>query len=1135
MNKAREEASNQMAANDTRRLRVVVTGDSDDAQQALEQVGTAADESESRLMMLTRTLAGFAAKGAVLLGAVGAAAVTMGVSTASQLEQVEVGFTTMLGSAEKARKFMKQLQDFAAATPFEFTELVGSAQRFLAMGFAAKEVIPMLTAVGDAVAAMGGSAESVDAVTRALGQMQAKGKVSGEELMQLTEQGIPALKILADSYGVTTSEMSEMITKGKVMSDKAIPLLIKGLQDGTKNVKGFGGMMDKQSQTMQGKWSTFMDTLKMGLGNLAKNLLPAAKVAIDVLSKGMSDFFAGIQGKGKLEGFSGTINEIGLGLRAMVGAFKEGDVTSKGIVGNFEFLAVTVRELVKAFKEGEVTSGSWRGVLERMAAIVHELVSAAILLGQAVGVMVGWFRQHETITKTLLVTLAALVALTKVHAFVMGVQAAGGAMAMLKSLTLVASITKVVAAVQWAYNGALAAAGWIQIAGYLAAVNVQMKIMAALTKVQIALQWAWNAAQALSPTTWIILGIIALVAAVVLLWKKSDTFRNWVLGTLWPSLKKAWEQLQAVFWVVVNSLIAAWNWLKNGIMTVWNAVVAFLRPIVQTLLRIFTPIASAIMKIGQILMAFYIGVWKVIWIAIQVAVKIFMAYFTNVVLPAIRFVINTLVGLAKFLWNMFKANWDLIKKLIGNFVTWLNATVVPKFKYAWLVITTAVQIMRDHVTKTFNLVRDRMRAVFQAIAGPISAVLNRAITTIRGWLTNLKNFWNGLFDGIKNKSNSTMDAVKKAFEKGKNGIKAAWDQIVNVTKKPINFVIQSVYNDRIRALWNKVAEKFGIKTRLDTIPKLAKGGVVGSGYGTRDDQLALMMRGEGVLTTKEMKKLGGPAGFQEFRSSLAMYGRGGVVGQGDGPGFLKSLISKGKDIFQGIAGSVIKPLVSGIRSVISSGLPNSGFGGLMKGGANTILNNLVSWVAGKDKEIGAMGGAGGAVGYRAMQALIKARFPQLTMWSGFRRGARTLSGNPSYHGMGRAVDYAPNRALAAWIRATFGSKTKELISPWNDLNLNNGRPHRYTGAVWNQHNFAGGNAHVHWAMDGASTVDPGWFMGYNGTGKPETLVNSDKIPGLSGVTINGGLHLHGVQDVKGLRDELIKLGKRNGGKSGLPN
>lgn len=1120
-----------MASNDTRRLRVVVTGDSSDAQQALEQVGEAADQSESKLMTFTKTLASFAGRGALLLGAVGGAAVTMGVSTASQLEQVEVGFTTMLGSAEKAHKFMKQLQDFAAATPFEFTDLTDSAQQFLAMGFAAKDVIPMLTAVGDAVAAMGGSAENVESVTRALGQMQAKGKVSGEELMQLTEQGIPALRILADSYGVTTTDMSKMIEKGQVMSAKAIPALIKGLSEGTKTVKGFGGMMEKQSATMQGKWSTFMDTLQMGLGNIAKRLLPAAKIGIDILSKAFGNFFSGIEGKGKLEGFTGTINEVGLGLRAMVIAFKEGDITSKGLVGKFEFFAVTIRTLIKAFKEGEVTSGSWRGVLERVAAIIHELASATIWLGKATASLIGWFRQHETTTKSLLVALGALVALTKLHAVVMGVQAAGGALAMLKNLSLVASVTKVVAAVQWAYNGALAAASYLQIAGFLGLMKIQQLALAAGTKIATAAQWLWNVALNANPLGLIVIAVAAVVGAIYLLWKNNEGFRNFVLNVLWPAIKKAWEAIKVAFMVAIDAIVAAFNWLKNGVMVVWNAIVGFMRPIINTIVAVMTPIMSVIMKIASVVFNFYTAVWKIVWIAIQVAVKLFVMYFTNVVLPTLRFVFNLIAGIVKFLYNVFKAQWELIKMVVSKVVGWFNDNVVPRVKAAWNAINQASAAMRNFFVNVFNAIKAKVQSIFAAIAGPIAAILNAGINTIRTWLTNLRNWWNGLFDGLKNRASSTMDGVKRAFEKGKNGIAAAWNQIVAVTKKPINFVIQDVYNDRIRGLWNKVAEKFGIKTRLDVIPKLAKGGVIGQGYGTKDDQLALLMRGEGILTTKEMKKLGGPAGFQEFRNSLAMYGKGGVVG-GDGPGWFKQLASKGKEIFQGVAGTVIKPLVNTIRGVINSGLPGDGFSGLMRGGANTILNSLVSWVGGKDKEIGAIGGAGGAIGYKAMQRLISARFPGLAMISGFRPGARTLSGNRSYHSIGRAVDYPPVRALAAWIRGTFGAKTKELITPFQELNLHNGRSHRYTGAVWNQHNFAGGNAHVHWAMDGITDVAPGPFIGVNRTGKTETLVNKDLIP--AGLVINGGLHLHGVQNVKQLRDELIKLSKRNGGQSGLP-
>jgi hypothetical protein len=132
-----------------------------------------------------------------------------------------------------------------------------------------------------------------------------------------------------------------------------------------------------------------------------------------------------------------------------------------------------------------------------------------------------------------------------------------------------------------------------------------------------------------------------------------------------------------------------------------------------------------------------------------------------------------------------------------------------------------------------------------------------------------------------------------------------------------------------------------------------------------------------------------------------------------------------------------------------------------------------SWATG----LGGLGSGGGGNGWQWQMAVLRRAFPGLPLISGFRPGARTLSGNRSYHSLGRAVDLPPRRDVAAWIRANYGARTKELITPYNDLNLWNGRPHRYTGAIWNQHNFAGGNAHDHWAFKNGGLVDLMDMMG----------------------------------------------------------
>jgi hypothetical protein len=128
---------------------------------------------------------------------------------------------------------------------------------------------------------------------------------------------------------------------------------------------------------------------------------------------------------------------------------------------------------------------------------------------------------------------------------------------------------------------------------------------------------------------------------------------------------------------------------------------------------------------------------------------------------------------------------------------------------------------------------------------------------------------------------------------------------------------------------------------------------------------------------------------------------------------------------------------------------------------------------------GMLGGGGGGKGWQWQMNVLRQAFPGLPLWSGFRPGSRTLSGNLSYHAQGRAVDLPPRRDVAAWIRSNYGSNTRELITPFNDLNVWNGKPHRYTGAVWNQHNFAGGNAHNHWAFNQGGLVDLMQMMNMN--------------------------------------------------------
>src|SRR5690606_8339514 len=184
----------------------------------------------------------------------------------ARMEQAQIGFTTMLGSAERADAFLRDMADFAARAPFEFPELLDAAKRMLAYGFAAEDVLPMMEAVGNAAAGLGVGAAGIDRIILALGQMRAKGKLSGEEMLQLTEVGIPAWEILAEAMDKTTAEIMEMQHKGVIPADRGIRMLVEGMN------KRIPNMMQNMEDTWEGVTATIKDVWRMTIGAVPQDL-----------------------------------------------------------------------------------------------------------------------------------------------------------------------------------------------------------------------------------------------------------------------------------------------------------------------------------------------------------------------------------------------------------------------------------------------------------------------------------------------------------------------------------------------------------------------------------------------------------------------------------------------------------------------------------------------------------------------------------------------------------------------------------------------------------------------------------------------------------------------------------------------
>lgn len=241
-------------------------------------------------------------KAASALGGIGVALAGLGaaaVKTAAGYQSTQVALTNMLGSAEKANSFLKEMQSFAAKTPFGFNDVAQASQKFLAFGFTAEQILPTLTAVGDAAAGVGAGSDGVNRLTVALGQIAAKGKLASQEMMQITELGIPAWQMLADAMGTSIADVQDQVSKGAVNSQVALEALVTGMES------KYAGLMEQQSKGIEGSWSAMMDGIEQSAAQIGLKISEALQLPdlFSGLGDTLADFAAAVETSGISEAF----------------------------------------------------------------------------------------------------------------------------------------------------------------------------------------------------------------------------------------------------------------------------------------------------------------------------------------------------------------------------------------------------------------------------------------------------------------------------------------------------------------------------------------------------------------------------------------------------------------------------------------------------------------------------------------------------------------------------------------------------------------------------------------------------------------------------------------------------------------
>lgn len=247
-------------------------------------------------------VAGTAKAIGIVSTAIGGVAVA-GAKYNAGIEQYQTSFEVMTGSAEKATETVENLKKLGAETPFEMTDLAETTQLLMNYGLNADDAQSKLKMLGDISQ---GSADKMNRIAMAYGQMSSAGKVSLEDVKQMIEAGFNPLQEISQSTGESMSSLYDRISKGTISVDEITASMERSTSAGGKYFQS----MQKQSQTVSGQISTLKDNVSQLMGGLAKGFSQSLGGTILPL---LNETASGLQeafNTGGIEGFTKAIGPV---------------------------------------------------------------------------------------------------------------------------------------------------------------------------------------------------------------------------------------------------------------------------------------------------------------------------------------------------------------------------------------------------------------------------------------------------------------------------------------------------------------------------------------------------------------------------------------------------------------------------------------------------------------------------------------------------------------------------------------------------------------------------------------------------------------------------------------------------------
>lgn len=229
----------------------------------------------------------------ILIGAVITAgmSVTKIIETASEFELLEIRLNSVMGSAKAGEQAFEWIKQFAATTPSSVKQVTDA---FMTLkNFGLDPMDGTLQKVSDASAKYGKDADTAQRAALALGQAWARGKLQGQDTLQMIDAGIPVYDLLSKATGKTAAEIQKMSEKGTMGRDVIRQLIDQMGQEGAgaaaEKMKSYAGAVSNMGDT----FANAIDTLrkKGGFDFITQSILNFTRIipsVVNVVGEGMA-------------------------------------------------------------------------------------------------------------------------------------------------------------------------------------------------------------------------------------------------------------------------------------------------------------------------------------------------------------------------------------------------------------------------------------------------------------------------------------------------------------------------------------------------------------------------------------------------------------------------------------------------------------------------------------------------------------------------------------------------------------------------------------------------------------------------------------------------------------------------------